>query len=120
MAPSRSSRSPLATIVRGPLAMGLLGGRYTAQSELPRDDVRDLSPQWSAYFRDGRSTPEFLTRIESIREILTSGAQGAPAWLWAYDSRTIPIRGCRTVAQVEGNAGAPARLRRTSRPRSRG
>jgi aryl-alcohol dehydrogenase-like predicted oxidoreductase len=102
----------LGVIIRGPLAMGLLGGRYTAESTLPRDDVRGLSPEWMAYFTDGHPTPEFLTRIAEIRDVLTSGgrtlAQGALAWLWAYDGRTIPIPGCRTVAQVEENAGALA------------
>ena len=100
----------LGVIVRGPLAMGLLGGRYTASSTLPRDDVRGLSPEWMTYFTDGKPTPAFLTRIDAIREILTSSdrtlAQGALAWLWAYSDRTIPIPGCRTVAQVTENAGA--------------
>ncbi|MGI5245287.1 aldo/keto reductase [Dactylosporangium sp. CA-139066] len=105
-----AERHDLGVIVRGPLAMGLLGGRYTATSALPRDDVRGLSPDWMTYFTDGRPTPEFLSRIEAIREILASDgrtlAQGALAWLWAYDARTVPIPGCRTVAQVEENAGA--------------
>ncbi|MEV8511359.1 aldo/keto reductase [Dactylosporangium sp. NPDC051484] len=107
-----AERHDLGVIVRGPLAMGLLGGRYTADSVLPRDDVRGLSPEWMTYFTDGRPTPEFLTRIEGIRDVLTSGgrtlAQGALAWVWAYDPRTVPIPGCRTVAQVEENAGALA------------
>jgi aryl-alcohol dehydrogenase-like predicted oxidoreductase len=62
------------------------------------------------YFTDGRPTPAFLDRISAVREVLTSSgrtlAQGALAWLWAYSSRSIPIPGCRTVAQVEENAGA--------------
>jgi aryl-alcohol dehydrogenase-like predicted oxidoreductase len=33
-------------------------------------------------------------------------ARDALAWLWAYDSQTVPIPGCRTVARVEENAGA--------------
>ncbi|GAA3283169.1 aldo/keto reductase [Dactylosporangium vinaceum] len=107
-----AEKHDLGVIIRGPLAMGLLGGRYTATSELPRDDVRGLSPEWMTYFTDGRPAPEFLTRIGAIRDILTSGgrtlAQGALAWLWAYDGRTVPIPGCRTVAQVEENAGALA------------
>jgi aryl-alcohol dehydrogenase-like predicted oxidoreductase len=107
-----AERHDLGVIVRGPLAMGLLGGRYTAESELPRDDVRGLSPDWMTYFTGGRPTPEFLARIEGIRDVLTSGgrtlAQGALAWLWAFDARTVPIPGCRTLAQVEENAGALA------------
>ncbi|GAA3202799.1 aldo/keto reductase [Dactylosporangium siamense] len=102
----------LGVIIRGPLAMGLLGGRYTAESKLPQDDVRGLSPEWMTYFTDGRPTAEFLNRIDAVRDVLTSGgrtlAQGALAWLWAYNGRTVPIPGCRTVAQVEENAGALA------------
>lgn len=33
-------------------------------------------------------------------------AQGALAYLWARSGRTVPIPGCRTVAQVSENAGA--------------
>jgi aryl-alcohol dehydrogenase-like predicted oxidoreductase len=33
-------------------------------------------------------------------------AQGALGWLWARSPRTVPIPGCRTVAQVEDNVGA--------------
>ncbi|WP_433210478.1 aldo/keto reductase [Dactylosporangium sp. CS-047395] len=107
-----AAKHDLGVIIRGPLAMGLLGGRYTTTSTLPRDDVRGLSPDWMTYFTDGHPTPEFLARIDGIRDVLTSGgrtlAQGALAWLWAYDERAVPIPGCRTVAQVEENAGALA------------
>jgi aryl-alcohol dehydrogenase-like predicted oxidoreductase len=105
-----ADRFDLGVIIRGPLAMGLLSGKYTADSKLPTDDVRGLSPEWMTYFTDGRPTPAFLDRISAVREVLTSSgrtlAQGALAWLWAYSPRSIPIPGCRTVAQVEENAGA--------------
>ncbi|MEV0561122.1 aldo/keto reductase [Dactylosporangium sp. NPDC050588] len=107
-----ADRHDLGVIIRGPLAMGLLGGRYTAESKLPEDDVRGLSPEWMTYFTGGRPAAEFLNRIDAVRDVLTSGgrtlAQGALAWLWAYSGRTVPIPGCRTVAQVEENAGALA------------
>jgi aryl-alcohol dehydrogenase-like predicted oxidoreductase len=102
----------LASINRGPLAMGLLTGKFTAASTLGPDDVRGIAPDWLSYFRDGRPAPEWLDRVAAVREVLTSGgrtlAQGALGWLWARSSRTIPIPGCRTVAQVEENAGAMA------------
>jgi aryl-alcohol dehydrogenase-like predicted oxidoreductase len=45
-----------------------------------------------------------------IREILTSDdrtlAQGALAWIWGRNEKTIPIPGIRTVAQAQENAGA--------------
>jgi aryl-alcohol dehydrogenase-like predicted oxidoreductase len=105
-------RADLASINRGPLAMGLLTGKYTASSRIGTDDIRGVSPDWMEYFRDGRPSPVLLARIDAVREILRSGgrtlAQGALAYLWARSGRTIPIPGCRTVAQVEENAGALA------------
>lgn len=54
--------------------------------------------------------PEWLARVDALREVLTSGArtlaQGALAWLWARSPRTVPIPGFRSVAQAEENAGA--------------
>lgn len=100
----------LASINRSPLAMGLLTGKFTASSTLGADDVRGIAPQWLAWFRDGRPAPEFLDRVAAVREALTADgrtlAQGAIGYLWARSGRTVPIPGCRTVAQVEENAGA--------------
>ncbi len=101
----------LAAINRGPLAMGLLTGKYTLQTRVSADDVRgEKSPEWMRYFRDGRPNPEWLVKVEAVREILTSGgrtlAQGALAWLWARSPQNIPIPGFRTVAQVQENAAA--------------
>ncbi len=100
----------LASINRGPLAMGLLTGKYTEASRLGADDVRGIAPKWLDFFRDGRPAPEWLARVAAVREILRGGgrtlAQGALAYLWARSGRTVPIPGCRTVAQVEENAGA--------------
>jgi len=101
----------LASINRGPLAMGLLTGKYQVDSKLASDDVRgDKSPDWMRYFKDGKPNPEWFKKVEAIREILTSGgrtlAQGALAWIWARSEQTIPIPGFRTVAQVEENCAA--------------
>jgi len=94
----------LASIVRGPLGMGLLTGKFSADSSLPADDVRH---GWD--FRTG-SQAESLRRLDAIRELLTVDgrtlAQGALAWLWARSTAFIPIPGFKTAAQVEENAGA--------------
>jgi aryl-alcohol dehydrogenase-like predicted oxidoreductase len=104
-------RHNLAAINRGPLAMGLLTGKYTAETKVSTDDVRgEKSPDWMKYFAEGRPSPEWLAKRDAIREILTSSgrtvAQGALAWLWARSPQTIPIPGFRSVKQVEENAGA--------------
>ena len=101
----------LAAINRGPLAMGLLSGKYTANTKPSMDDVRgEKSPEWMTYFKDGKPSPEWLSKMEAVREILTSDGrtlpQGALAWLWARSEQTIPIPGFRTVKQVEENCGA--------------
>jgi aryl-alcohol dehydrogenase-like predicted oxidoreductase len=107
-------QSNLASINRGPLAMGLLTGKYTASSKsLPLDDVRsERNPQWLQYFKYGKPHPEWLKKLDAVRELLSSHgrtlAQGALAWLWARTAQTIPIPGFRTVAQVEENCGAIA------------
>jgi len=101
----------LASINRGPLAMGLLTGKYQAVSKLASDDVRgDRSPAWMQYFKDGKPNPEWLRKLDVIREILASDgrtlAQGALAWIWARSERTVPIPGFRSVRQVEENCAA--------------
>ncbi|MGN9777284.1 aldo/keto reductase [Micromonospora sp. H33] len=103
----------LASVARGPLGMGLLTGKYTTGSTLPRDDLRGHAPGWLEWFRGGRPAPEWLRRVSAVRAALTADgrtlAQGALGWIWARSDRTVPIPGCRTVAQVEENAAALAR-----------
>jgi len=101
----------LAAINRGPLAMGLLTGKYSSSTSLSVDDVRgEKSPQWMKYFKNGRPNSEWLRKMEAVREILTSNgrtlAQGALAWLWGRSRQTLPIPGFRTVEQVRENCGA--------------
>ena len=91
--------------------MGLLTGKYTLDAKPSSDDVRgENSPEWMQYFKDGAPNPEWLQKMEAVREILTSAgrslAQGALAWLWARSEVTLPIPGFRTVAQVEENCSA--------------
>jgi aryl-alcohol dehydrogenase-like predicted oxidoreductase len=99
----------LASVIRSPLAMGLLTGKYTAQSQLAADDCRS-GGMGAPAFTGGRPTPEWLARLDAIREVLTSGgrnlAQGALGWLLARGQRTVPIPGIRTVEQAAENAGA--------------
>jgi len=100
-----------AGIVRLPLAMGFLTGKYSPASQLPADDIRSRPPAWLRYFRDGGgASPEWSSTLDGVREILTSKgrtlAQGALAWIWARSSCAVPIPGVRTVHQVEENVGA--------------
>lgn len=100
----------LASLNRGPLAMGLLTGKYTLSSLLPTDDVRGAGHSWMSEFPAGHPNPVYLERLSAIRDILTSNgrtmAQGALAWLWGRSEKTIPIPGFKTVEQAEENARA--------------
>lgn len=61
---------------------------------------------------DGHPTQAWLSKLESLRDVLTSEGrtlgQGALAWLWARSPVTIPIPGYKSVAQVEENCKALA------------
>jgi aryl-alcohol dehydrogenase-like predicted oxidoreductase len=100
----------LISINRGPLAMGLLSGKFKSDQMVGAKDVRGAALDWMIYFKDGRIAPEFAARLDAVRELLRTGGrtltQGALGWLWAKSPRTLPIPGFRTVAQVEENAGA--------------
>jgi aryl-alcohol dehydrogenase-like predicted oxidoreductase len=101
----------LAALNRGPLAMGLLTGKYTPNTTLPEDDVRGTkAPEWMKYFKDGQPNPEWLDKVHAVSEILQSDGrtlvQGALAWLWGRSDKTLPIPGFRNAAQVEQNCAA--------------
>lgn len=100
----------LAVLARSPLAMGLLSGRYTSPEQLPAGDVRRNTPWWT-YF-DAEHMPEWLARIESVRDLLTAGGrtlvQGSLAYVWGRSPRAVALPGVRTVAQAQEQAGALA------------
>jgi aryl-alcohol dehydrogenase-like predicted oxidoreductase len=99
----------LASINRSPLGMGLLTGKFTADTTFPSNDQRHQA-QWHPGFKDGAPTQGWLDQLAAIREVLTSNsrtlAQGALAWIWARSPNTIPIPGFKTVSQVDENCGA--------------
>lgn len=104
----------LASLNRGPLAMGVLTGKFNESSVLPEDDCRNITDKigdpYYFFFKDGKPEPELLLKLDAIKEILqTKGrtlAQGALAWIWAKSEKTVPIPGFKTVKQVEENVGA--------------
>lgn len=94
----------LAAINRSPLGMGLLTGKFKADTPIPSDDVRSRRPAFD------QERPVYLEKLEKVRSILTQDgrmlAQGALGWLWARSSNNIPIPGFKTIAQVEENTAA--------------
>ena len=101
----------MVSICRSPLCMGLLTGKYNQNSSFAKDDLRGKNaPAWMNYFIDGKPNAEMMRRLDSIRDILTSGgrtlAQGCLAWLWARSPKAVPVPGFRSIQQVQDNAGA--------------
>ena len=98
----------LAVLARSPLAMGLLSGKYTADRRPQPGDVRLDTPWWD-YFDEG-SMQNWLTRLDRVRALLTTGGrtlvQGSLAYLWTVDPAVIPLPGIRTPQQAVENAGA--------------
>jgi aryl-alcohol dehydrogenase-like predicted oxidoreductase len=97
--------SNLASIIRSPLGMGLLTGKFKdGDVDLPEDDIRH---GWD--FKKGRIA-DLVQMVEDLRDVFTSDgrslAQGALGWLWALSDVTIPIPGFKSVGQVEENAKA--------------
>jgi len=88
----------LVSLNRVPLLMGVLTGRWSAETKLEEGDPRR---QW---FED----EGFLKALACAREIapyLTgdgrSYVQGALGWIWARSPLTIPVPGFRTMEQIQ-------------------
>jgi len=99
-----AEREGLASINRGPLAKGVLTGKFDHDSRLPANDVRH---HWDA---SAGALSTAIDVVGALRDVLTSDgrslAQGSIAWLWKLSEVTVPIPGFKTVKQVEDNAGA--------------
>lgn len=103
----------LGVLCRSPLAMGLLGGRYSAAHPVQgADDVRTHQPEWMKWFVKGTPSPAYLAALDAVRTDLTTGGrslvQGALGWIWARSERAIPIPGFRNALQVDDLVGAAA------------
>lgn len=100
----------LLSLIRSPLAMGVLGGKHDANTTFNKDEIRGSNRGWQSYFKDGRITDGHLAQLDAVRETLTSKgrslAQGAIAWLWARTPNAMPIPGFRTPEQVTDLCGA--------------
>ncbi|MFV2053162.1 aldo/keto reductase [Aliiroseovarius sp. YM-037] len=103
-------KNQLHALIRSPLAMGLLTGKYGTGATMQAGDIRASSNLVIEYFKDTQANPYFLKKLDAVRELLTvdgrSLVQGAIGWLWAKNGKNIPIPGARTVEQIEGIAGA--------------
>ncbi len=92
----------LGVLARVPLASGFLSGKYDEDAEFPEDDVR--------HRRDREQIRQTVQKVKRIRqEEVPEGvdmAQWALGWCLIHPAVTCVIPGCKSVEQVEANAGA--------------
>jgi aryl-alcohol dehydrogenase-like predicted oxidoreductase len=107
-----TARHDLYRLIRSPLGMGMLTGRYSGANPITVNDIRKSGQVRTDYFEDGQPKPDFLAALDATRELLTTGGrsltQGALCWLWAKEAENIPVPGARTEAQITDSAGALA------------
>lgn len=100
----------LIPLIRSPLAMGVLTGKYTAQTRFPKEDNRSREEAWRDYFVDSAVDPVHLKNLDAVRECLMSDGrsltQGALGWIMARSPGNVPIPGARTANQIVESAGA--------------
>jgi len=100
----------LVAISRLPLAMGMLTGKYNAGRHVGTGDIRAEPLDWMTFFKNGVANPDYVKRLDSIRDLLTSGgrtmAQGALGWILARSPAALPVPGFKTPAQIRDNLGA--------------
>ena len=92
----------LGVLARVPLASGFLSGKYGPGAEFPDNDVRS-----------NRDREQIQRTVEEVQEIQENEvpegvdmAQWALGWCLKHPAVTCVIPGCKSVQQVESNAGA--------------
>jgi aryl-alcohol dehydrogenase-like predicted oxidoreductase len=96
----------LPALSRRPLCMGVLTGKFNADTQFTENDMRR---RFGWNFRTGKQA-SWLDKLAAIRDILASGgrtlAQGALCWIWARSPMAMPSPGFKNLAQLEENIGA--------------
>ena len=96
----------IGVIVRGPLAMGKLTGKFTADTEFPEGDIRRdwvQGDQRAGYLRD----LELVERLSFLADGRTPG-QSALAYVLSHPGVSTTIPGAKRPSQVEDNVAATA------------
>lgn len=99
----------LGILVRGPLAKGVLSGRYDADSVFT-DTVRK---GWNKGESDRAAYEKLLDRLAAVRAVVGDDDQlveTALRFVIAHKSNPVVIPGATKVSQVESNAAAGAAL----------
>ncbi len=97
----------IAVMIRGPLAQGMLSGRYHAQSQFAADDM--VRASWNP---GGQARERFLKQVaevERFSEHISPGAEMVEAALrfsFSHPALPVSIPGAKSPAQAKQNAAA--------------
>lgn len=96
----------IAAVIRGPLKMGILTGKFTPQTSFPQGDIRKNWPneQW---FKDS------LEKVNRLRPLVKEGdslGKLALRYVLNHPAVSVAIPGAKTARQAEENASASVRL----------
>lgn len=95
----------IGVVVRGPLRMGLLTGKFTSDTQFPEGDIRQNWPQ-EAWYRDQLAQAEALRPLTSAER---SMGQLALRFVLDHPAVSVAIPGAKTPGQVEQNVAASTR-----------
>lgn len=97
-------------MIRSPLAMGILTGKYSNGAKVAADDNRSVDVDWRSFFENGGISKSHAKKLDAVRDLLTcdgrSLTQGAICWLLAKSTHCFPIPGAKNALQAEENAMA--------------
>lgn len=112
---AEAQRRGVATIIRVPLASGMLTGKLTATSTFARDDHRNFNRHGEAFdvgeTFSGVPYEAGLKAVEELKALVPGGAtlaQLALRWILMLDGVSTVIPGGKNPRQVEDNCGASA------------
>jgi len=103
----------IGVVVRGPLRMGILTGKFSEETTFPEGDIREDWPQ-ERWFEESLQQVERLRPLEDGRTL----GQVALRYVLLHPAVSVAIPGAKTPEQVEANAAAsvrPSSPMRTSR-----
>ena len=112
---AQAQRRAVATIIRVPLASGMLTGKLTPASKFAADDHRNFNRHGEA-FDVGETFAGVpyeigLQAVEELKSLVPEGAtlaQAALRWILMFDGVCTVIPGGKNPRQVEDNCGASA------------
>ena len=112
---AEAQRRGVATIIRVPLASGMLTGKLTAASKFPSDDHRNYNRHGEVFdvgeTFSGVPYEAGLQAVEELKALVPAGAtlaQLALRWILMFDGVSTIIPGGKNSRQVADNCGASA------------